>query len=650
MNDKGLQLADSTNETKESEKEHHGIIFGLVSFLAFAYSMFHIYTAGAGSFPNIIQRSVHVLVGVLLVYAIYKSRKSNVLSRRSSWLDVLFIILASSSLLYLIINYNFIMDNPASSTTAGVIFGWMAILLILEASRRVMGVIFPLIALVAIIYGFIGPYLPGIFAHRGFDYRFTVEHLYLSTYGIWGVTTSVTATTVAVFIIFGTLLMRTGGGSFYIKLALLVAGKLTGGPAKVAVIASTFFGMLSGSAPGNVAVTGNITIPTMIRLKYNRNFAGAVESVASTGGQLAPPIMGAGAFLMAEILGISYTQVMIAAIIPTIVYYFSVFYSVHVYSKKMNLRGMSKEELPTFNETITWYNLTVSVLPVIILLYFLFSGTSAAKAGFLAIISLLLIYGIEILASKERMNKLKNLFLIISESGRDVVMIAVLSAVADIVVGMLSLTGLGNKLSIAIVTVGENSGWILIPLFLAMLVALILGMGMPTTAAYVLASSTLAPTLIGLGFNDLATHMFIFYFAVLSAITPPVCAAVYVACGISKGDWLKTAAISCFMAIPAFFLPYLFISSQNLLLQGDILPTLYTFSMVLIGIMSITAGVMGYFIGNVSIIPRLLLVLSGILLFINSTYLNIMGVFIVILLIVYKKFISGNKGGKELTA
>ncbi|WP_438315641.1 TRAP transporter permease [Sporosarcina sp. FA9] len=612
--------------------------------IAFLYALFHFYTAAFGPFSNIIQRSIHVLFAMVMVFIFYKpSLKSK--SQSINIYDIIFASFLVFSSIYLIVNYNSIMTSSASSTMVQVIIGWTTIILLLEASRRVMGIIFPILALIAILYGFFGPYMPGIWRHNGIDYKFMIEHLYLGTQGLWGITTSVTATTVAIFIIFGVILMKSGAADFFMKLSLILAGRTTGGPAKVAVLASTFFSMLSGSAPANVAVTGNITIPMMTNLKYDRNFAGAVEATASTGGQMTPPIMGAGAFLMAEMIGIPYTEVVIAAIIPAFLFYVSVFFSVHWKSAALGYKPLKKSEIPTLKETFKLSNVIITILPVTVLLINLFGGTSAAKSGFIATVVCIVLFLLRDLNVSRFKNRFSNLIKMFIEAGTGLILIAVLAGTAQIIVGLISLTGLGIKLSNFILSM--SGGFSLLTLFLAMVVCIILGMGMPTTAAYLLAASTLAPTLIMLGFAPLASHLFVFYFAVVSAITPPVCAAVFVACGISKGDWLKTASLSCLIGFPAFIVPFIFIHQESFLMQGDVSTIVVTVITACIGIYLISGGLMGNFFGNLNFISRIVLMVSGMLLLLPGTMTNYFGAVLAIVFLMSKKFIIKNMNLKR---
>lgn len=625
---KDLEIKDELDPRKRDLK---GLLFSALGIIAFLYGVFHFYTAAVGPFQNIIQRSVHVSVAMILVFLLYKPRHK-AQSYGPSWWDYFCIVLASLSCIYLIVNYDFVMNSSANSTPTQVTLGWVTIVLLLEAARRVMGMVFPLLAVIAILYGLFGNYFPGIWYHRGIDYQFMIEHLYLGTQGIWGITTAVTATTVAIFIIFGVILMRAGASDFLMRLSLLIAGRTTGGPAKVAVLASSFFSMLSGSAPANVAVTGNITIPMMKRLNYDKNFAGAVEATASTGGQLAPPVMGAGAFLMAEFVGIPYTQVVIAAIVPAFLFYISVFFSVHWKSAALGYKPIEKEAIPTVQETFIPANVLITVIPVSILIYFLFGGSSAARAGFYATVACLVLYIFKDLkpaSIKDRVLDIGNMFI---EAGTGLIMIAILAGTAQIIVGLLSITGLGIKLSNVLLSVGDGS--VIITLVLAMLICIILGMGMPTTAAYLLASSTLASTLVTLGHEPLASHLFLFYFAVVSAITPPVCVAVFVACGISQGNWIKTAKTSMLIGFPAFIVPYIFINNQSLLLQGTTATVALNVLTASIGIFVMSGGLMGSFFKKLNALERTLIVVGGFLLLLPDNLTNYIGLALLLLFII----------------
>ncbi|NYT62682.1 TRAP transporter fused permease subunit [Alcaligenaceae bacterium] len=629
---------DIKEELSPQQRNLQGNSLIALGVLALLYSAFHFYTAATGPFQNIIQRSIHVSGAMILVFLFYKPAISRFSSDKPSWLDYIFMIFIATSCIYLIVNYDFVMNSSATSTMTQIILGWGTVILLLEAARRVMGIIFPALATLAILYGLLGPYFPGAWSHRGIGYDFMIEHLYLGTQGLWGITTAVTSTTVAIFIIFGVILMKSGASGFLMNLSLLIAGRTSGGPAKVAVLASSFFSMLSGSAPANVAVTGNITIPMMKRLNYDKNFAGAVEATASTGGQLAPPIMGAGAFLMAEFVGVSYVNIVIAATIPALLFYVSVFFSVHWKSVALGYKPLEKSEIPSIKDTFILGNVLVTIIPVSVLVIYLFGGGSAARAGFYATITCIAIYIFKDFRSTSFKTRFLNLVSMFVEAGKGLILIAILAGAAQIIVGLLSITGLGIKLSDMILGIGDQSG--IITLFLAMIICIILGMGMPTTAAYLLASSTLASTLVQLGYDPLASHMFLFYFAVISAITPPVCVAVFVACGISQGDWLKTSKIAVMIGFPAFIIPYIFINSESLLLQGETITIVTSTVTTAIGIIIMSAGLMGNFFKNLSAVERLIIVAAGFLLILPGLTLNLVGGAVAIAYLLSRKFMA----------
>lgn len=619
---------DVKEDVNPRQRDLQGRSLTVLGIVALLYSLFHFYTAATGPFHNIIQRGVHVVGAMILVFLFYKSTKNKSALDKTSWLDYIFIVFLIVSCGYLIVNYDFIMNSSATSTTVQVILGWGTVILLLEASRRVMGIVFPLLALTAILYGLFGAYFPGVWSHRGIGYDFMIEHLYLGTQGLWGITTAVTATTVAIFIIFGVILMKSGASTFLMNLSLLIAGRTSGGPAKVAVLASSFFSMLSGSAPANVAVTGNITIPMMRRLNYDKNFAGAVEATASTGGQLAPPIMGAGAFLMAEFVGVSYVNIVIAAIIPALLFYLSVFFSVHWKSVALGYEPLEKSEIPSAKDTFVFGNILITTIPVLVLIVYLFGGGSAARAGFYATVTCIVIYLFKDFRTTSLRTRLSSLVAMFIEAGKGLIMIAILAGAAQIIVGLLSITGLGIKLSDMLLGIGNQSG--IVTLFLAMIISIILGMGMPTTAAYLLASSTLASTLVQLGYDPLASHLFLFYFAVVSAITPPVCVAVFVACGISQGDWLKTGRLAMLIGFPAFIIPYVFIGSDTFLMKGETIDIITDVITAAIGIIVISAGLMGSFFRNLSLFERLIVILAGALLLLPDSTSNYVGAAVVV--------------------
>ncbi len=442
--------------------------------------------------------------------------------------------------------------------------------------------------------------LPGLLSHQGFTIMWAVDQIFYTTEGIWGIPAGVSSTFIVMFVIFAAFLEQSKGGDFFIDLALGLFGKARGGPAKAAVIASGFMGMLSGSAVANVVTTGTFTIPLMKRVGYSATFAGAVETVASSGGQFMPPIMGAAAFIVAEFLGEPYIKIAAAAIIPAVLYYFSAFFMVHFEALRIDLKGLAAEDLPNIRRTLV-YGFQF-IVPVVILVYLLILGQSPMKAGLWAIVVTI---GVSFIRRDTWLTPLRILQAL--ESGaKGAVQVAIACATAGVVIGVLTLTGLGMRFNSVIMAISQGS--LLLTLFLTMCTSLILGMGLPTVAAYIIQVTVTVPVLTqNFGVNPLAAHFFIFYFAIISAITPPVALAAYAAAGISGADPIKTGITSCRLGVAAFIVPYMFIYAPSLLLVGSPSEIVLATITATVGVIALAAASVGWFLAKATWLERLIL-------------------------------------------
>lgn len=578
------------------------LLMKITSLVALGMAAFHIYTGVFGVFESVFQRSLHVLFALVLVFLMYTpggaKRDEN---SKMAWFDYFLILLVLVSVGYVTLNSSTIASRYAYVTPLSgyeMFAGIIGVALLLEATRRTMGLALPLIAAVFIGYVFVGTYLPSILRHQGFSLMWTVDQLFYTTEGVWGIPAGVSATFIVMFIIFAAFLDKSRAGDFFINLSLAMLGKARGGPAKAAVFASGVMGTISGSAVANVVTTGTFTIPLMKKLGYRPTFAGAVESVASSGGQLMPPIMGAAAFIIAEFTGVHYVKVALAAVIPALLYYMSVGFMVHFEALRIGLVGMPKSELPNFKKTLL--NGIHFTLPLIILVYFLMKGYSPMKAGLYGILA-------TILVSYVRKNTWLTPGKILSalESGaKGAVEVAIACATAGVVIGVLTLTGLGMRFNSVILAVaGEN---LLLTLFLTMCTSIILGMGLPTVAAYIIQAALTVPALTRLGVEPLAAHMFIFYFAIISAITPPVALAAYAAGGVAGSDPMKTAFQACKLGIAAFIVPYMFVYAPSLLAIGEPPEIALATVTALIGVLALAAASVGYFIRKANVYERII--------------------------------------------
>ncbi len=575
-----------------------------------ALSIFQLYTSYVGPFPDLIQRGIHLLFILPAAFIMYAGFPRSPKKNKIQISDWIFIIMAIATVLWVLFNYDRIMRNPGDSTTIDLWFAPLLIIVILEATRRILGMALPVIVLLLIVYAFAGPYLPGMWAHRGFSLGMVLQSLYLEPDGIFGFMVGISANVIAGFLIFGLFLSETGGGETFVDLAKRLAGRSHGGPAKVSCFSSAFFGTISGSAVANVVVDGVFNIPLMKSLGYKKEFAAAAEATNSAGGQLMPPVMGAGAFIMAEMLGVPYVKIALAAAIPAFLYYLGCYVGIHFWAQKLHLKPLPPEEIPSFRKKILPRSAPF-VIPVAILIYFLSIGRNPALSVFYSVILGMACFLILPNPSHNFSSKIKVIIKSLDLGGRSIVMVAALCTCAQMVVGMLTVTGLGIKISEAVVTL--SAGNVMACLFFTMIVAIILGMGVPTTAAYVIAASVCVPPLLKLGVPALSAHMFAFYFAIISAITPPVCAAVFVASAIAQSNWVKTAFIACRLGLAGFLIPFMFYYAPTLLLQGEVSHIIQNSITAAFGIIALSAGIMGFLRKPLSWLERFFIIIAGLM-------------------------------------
>ncbi len=528
----------------------------LTKVLALMLGGLILYTSATGPFESLVQRSVFLALVILLglvIYPLGAGKRWRPLGLAVDLALAVGVVLACG---YVAMNHDRILVELPWASARDMLFTGVLLVAILELSRRAIGVIFPLLVMAGLAYAWLGAAIPGPLGHRGFDVYYITETIYLGDLGVWGMLVGVAATTIAAFVLFGCLLLHTGGGQTFMDMALRISGRSPGGAAKVATVASGLFGMVSGSAVANVATTGNFTIPMMKRLNYPRPFASGVEAVASTGGQIAPPILGAAAFIMAEILGESYLRIALAALLPAALFYLGVFLTIHLVAKRRNLQVVPDDELPTWPEVLR----PERIIPILAalggLFYGVLSGRSIQLSAFYGILMTFLTFvPFALLARRPLREIVGKLLSGLMDAGKGMVIIGVLLAGAQILVAMIGMTGIGVTLASLIVNVGGES--LFLVAFIVGGVCLILGMGIPTTAAYVLVASVLAPALTTIGVEPLIAHLFVFYFATLSVITPPVCVAVFVAAGIAGTNWLPAAGEAVRLAAAIYVIPFL---------------------------------------------------------------------------------------------
>lgn len=549
----------------------HRLEYGLF----FVLGLFIFYTAAVGPFPLLMNRGIFVMMILLLGLLAYPFKLKGTAPSWGVVVDLVLAFGAGAACWRVILNYDeILMDLPLASLTDKVLCGFL-VFTVLELCRRTVGWIFTLLVLAGIVYAMAGNYFPGTFRHRGFDAGYLTETLLLSELGIWGNLVGLAATILSTFIMFASLLLVSGTGQAFVDIASRVGGKAPGGAGKVAIIASGLFGMLAGASVTNVATTGNVTIPMMKRLNYPPNLAAAIEAVASTQGQMAPPILGATAFVMAEFLGISYWSIAAAAIIPAFLSYLGIYCTMHVISKQTNLGHVEDADLPSWSEALKPKRMLPLAAGFGGLIFGIVNGSSVVQSVFFGICGLLIAVFVTRVRSVETAGEfLQVLRNGIVATGAAIVLVAILLIGAQILVSVINLTGLAGTLS-GFVNSLVNDNLLLLGLLTAA-IGLFMGMGLPTIAAYVLVASVMTAPLENIGVSGMTAHFVVLYYACLSSITPPVCVAVFVAAGIAKTPWTGVAIESMRFAATAYLLPILFLFFPALLLQGTVLDIVYS--------------------------------------------------------------------------
>jgi len=569
-----------------------------ITLIGVGMSLFHLYVAFAGPPDAYVMRGLHLAFALALAFLVLPGRDGK--ATAPGPVDLLLVLAATAAALYPTFNLQYIVgrmyyvDDPIF---ADYLFGGALIVLLIEATRRATGWALPITALAFLAYGVtIGNQSIGIM----------LDQLYLTTEGIFGIPLYVSATYVMLFILFGAFVERSGAGKLFMDFALALAGHQSGGPAKVAVITSSLFGTVSGSAVANVMTTGTFTIPLMARAGYRPAFAGAVEAVASTGGQLMPPIMGAAAFVMAEFLGVSYLKVAALALLPALLYYVAVFMAVHFEAKRAGLVGMPKPDLPRMGEVLRERGHLF--LPLVIIVAVLLSGYSAA---FSALCGTLSVVPTTWLRASTRRTFTPTVIIEALEAGaRNTIVVALACACAGIVIGTITLTGLGLSFTGLVLAISQNS--LILALVMTMVAGILLGMGLPTTPAYIVQVALLVPALVKLGVQVEAAHLFVLYFAVLSAITPPVAMAVYAANGISRAGLMESSWAAVKLGLTGYIIPFMFVFGPSLLLIGDWTQVLLTAITATVGVTCLAGGLHGhFFFGTARIWERVLLVAAA---------------------------------------
>ena len=589
------------------------VVFGLCGLVFYATLY--------GQFPNIQHRAAILSLVLILGALAFPLHGTGVPRRLRRPLDLGLLAAGLAATVYVIWNYWDIMLTHGAPSTVELLLGLAIAVVVLEFARRTIGWTFALLVAVFAVYALLGHMLPGRLGHGGVSAGMMVDMLYLSTDALWGQIFDIYASILILFVVFSGLMMATGAGQSMIDLAKLLGGRMRGGPAKIAVISSAMVGSMTGSSVTNVAMTGNFTIPMMIRLGYRREVAGGIEATASSGGQITPPLMGAGLFLMAEFLGIDLAQMMLIALVPAFLFYVGVLSSVHFESVRRGVAALPPAEMPDparFRRFAVWGPLA---LPFAVLIGMVLVGYSVDLSILGAIATLLAAHLLSAGSLSELKRKAVALVGALDEVVRPLVTLGILCAAAGLLIGVIGFVGIGVKF--ADLVLGLGGGNLFASLLLAGVVVAIIGMGMPTTAAYILAVSVIATAFTRLGVPELSTHMFIFYFATLSAITPPVCAAVFVAAGLANAPWLKVALHTVRFAAIKYVLPFLFVFRPELLLQATGLDVAYVLALCTLSAVLLSAAFTGYLLAPLSRWQQAGLAASGALLLWPEPMLNL---------------------------
>jgi TRAP transporter 4TM/12TM fusion protein len=610
-----------------------------------AFGIFQFYTAGRRPMLGVIQFAIHLAFALTIVLWAHPLRKSKP-RRTVPVYDLACIAVAIAAAVYAILHAMPIMDFSYLESNLDLVLGVSLLLLVLEASRRSLGLVFPVLVGLSILYALFGHWVPGQFGHEGFSWDIVVRNLYVTPQGFWGIMLQISATLLAIFLIFGAVLLKTGGGEAFLDIAFLASARTRGGPAKVAAVASGLFGTISGSAVANAATIGTFTIPLMRRAGFSKEFAAATEAVAGTGGMIMPPIMGAGAFLIAEFLGISYVKVAWAAVMPALLYYAGLIMSIHLEAVKNDFRTVPAEEERLILSRLTPRKVILPLIPIGALIFAFSTGYTvqfgAYWASILAIA--LTIFMVEARGIGPRLLAVLRITLKSMEAaGKSIAEIAVLLASAQIVVSILGLTGLAVKFSDLLVSIGQQN--MVATLILAMVVLLILGMGIPPTAVYVLGGSIVVPALAALGLKPLPAHLFAFYWSCLGAITPPVCAAVYVTSSLADSNWWKSGWLAVRLGLAGFIVPYMFVYSESLLLSGSLFDILYAAVPAFVGVFCLATFAVGYFSGPIGWGRRSLMAVAGVMLIKPGIVTDLMGLTLGGLVYLSQRFGLGMRKG-----
>jgi len=604
---------------EQTKSKYQKIVDIIALVIASGLCIFQLYSASFGTWSSFVLSAVHW--GVIGSYIIL--RNPTKLKGAGPVIDWLMIAATVFICIYQIQMQERMVMSAGFYTNMDVVVGIVAILLVLEIGRRSVGKILPIICILFLGYCYFGHYVPGLLKTARFAVKRIAVFIYTSSDGLFGQTLYVSAKYIFLFILFGSILELTGAGKWFVDLAYAAVGKSRGGPAQAAVYSSMLMGTINGSGAANVVTTGTFTIPLMKKIGLKPSTAGAVEAVASSGGQIMPPIMGAAAFLMAEMVGVQYGEIAMRAIFPALLYFTGIFITVHLEAKRLGLKGIPKDELPKFGPLFLRQGYLL--IPLVALVAMVMMGYTMSRAAIIATALAILVS----MPNKEtRMNPTRFINAL-EAGGKNTLSVAVACGVAGIIAGVVTMTGLGQLLISAIVGVAGDR--VIVALFLTMLTCIVLGMGVPTTANYIIMATTCAPILVnGMGINKIAANMFVFYFGIVADITPPVALAAYAGSAIAKSNPMKTALNASRLAIAAFIVPYIFAFNPAMLfIDTGVLGVVTIIITSLIGLFGVAAGLEGYMFANLNVIERLLSIVGGLCLIIPGTVTDLVGIVLV---------------------
>lgn len=611
-----------------------------IAALAISYSLFHLYIT-FNPLPELIQRAAHVSIGLALIFLLYPARQAS--SRQKvAWTDWIWVIASFVSFFYLFKEYQAIMTTRGGiPNTLDIVFSIMTVVLVVEAARRVMGWMLPILGLIFLSYPFVSHFewMPDRLLTRPYTFSDIFGQMYLKTEGLYSSAIGASVTFIFLFILFGAFLAKSGMGKLFNDLAMALAGHKQGGPAKVAVISSGFMGSINGTAVANVVGTGSFTIPLMKKIGYHKNFAGAVEASASVGGQILPPVMGASAFIMAETTGVSYGTIALAAVLPALLYYLGVMAQVHFRAGRDHLKGVPKADLPRVKEVLKERGHLL--FPIVALVFFLFQSIPVSYA---AVYTILLTIVVAAFRKSTRMGP-KEILEALADGAKQSLSVMAACAVVGIIIGVVSLTSFGSVMTSSIMSIGAGS--LFLTLFFTMIASMILGMGLPSIPAYIITATMAAPALANFDIPILVAHMFVFYFGLFANITPPVALAAFAGAGIAGGDPMRTGFLALRLSLAGFIVPFLFVYNPAMLMidTTDIAVNAKEFALPawnvilsitvtsIVGILALGASVEGYFKASMNWFWRIFLGVGALMMIVPETMTDIIGTIMVIIAI-----------------